>query len=36
MIDEQEKEQQQDEQPNPSPEDIFVPSKMPITQTEEI
>ena len=34
MIDEQEKEQQQDEQPNPSPEDIFVPSKMPITQTE--
>ena len=36
MIDEQEKEQQQDEQPHPSPEDIFVPSKMPITQTEEI
>jgi len=36
MIDEQEKEQQQNEQPNPSPEDIFVPSEMPITETEEI
>lgn len=31
MADEKEK-----ERANPSPEDIFVPSEMPITETEEI
>ncbi len=31
MVDEKEK-----EQPSPSPENIFVPSEMPITETEEI